>query len=158
MSEMVIIAICFSDTGNDEVEDFIAAVVDEDVTAALKEKQALTKVMKDERMKALFSMFDLDADGSVDFKEAATGFYKFSHDLEGAAGTAVAALLLFDDDRNETLEYAEFSRFILQLIEASGSSFDEAILKMTKAAAVPADLTPDEIMEQIKTLAVAAGE
>ena len=55
-------------------------------------------------------------------------------------------------------EVRELYHAYKQGVEASGSSFDEAILKMTKAAAVPADLTPDEIMEQIKTLAVTAGE
>mmetsp|Transcript_2578 Transcript_2578/g.4362 ORF Transcript_2578/g.4362 Transcript_2578/m.4362 type:complete len:108 (+) Transcript_2578:3-326(+) len=107
-------------------------------------------------MKALFHMFDLDADGSVTFAEVATGVYKITHDVDEAAGTAMAALLLFDDDGNATLEYEEFTRFILKLIEASGSTFDESILTLTKVAAEPADMTTEEIMEQIKAKAGAS--
>mmetsp|Transcript_11100 Transcript_11100/g.17818 ORF Transcript_11100/g.17818 Transcript_11100/m.17818 type:complete len:307 (-) Transcript_11100:92-1012(-) len=156
LSEMLIISVVFSDSGNDEVEEFIAAMAEEDVTEALKEETKLAKIMNDERMKALFHMFDLDADGSVTFAEVATGVYKITHDVDEAAGTAMAALLLFDDDGNATLEYEEFTRFILKLIEASGSTFDESILTLTKVAAEPADMTTEEIMEQIKAKAGAS--
>eukprot|EP00536_Pseudo-nitzschia_multiseries_P005989 jgi/Psemu1/303770/fgenesh1_kg.122_\ len=41
----------------------------------------------------------------------------------------------FDDDKNELLDYSEFTRFILQLITSTGSSFEEAIYIMIKSAA-----------------------
>lgn len=153
MSEMLIFSILFSPS--DDMEDFVSALVDEDITAALQQEEALTKVMADERMKLLFHVFDLDADGTVDFKEVVTGLYKYTHNLEESSATAVAALLLFDDDGNRTLDYAEFTKFILQLVAEAGGSFDDAILSLTMLASEPADLTPEEIMDKVKAMVAA---
>merc|ERR1712238_146652 len=101
--------------GNDEVDNFVAAIADEDITLALQQSEILTKVMNDDRMKVLFHLFDLDNDGSVDYMEVVLGLYKITHQLDDAATTAFVALL----------------------------TFDEAIFQMTKASA--ADDTKDEI-------------
>lgn len=155
LAEMLILSVVFSDSDT-EVDDFMSAVVDEEITLALQEKEALTKVMADDRMKVLFNMFDLDTDGAVDFVEVAMGIYKMKQDLDEAAGTAVAALLIFDDDQNAVLDYEEFTRFIIQLIHATGQTFDEAAFSMTKAAAEDIEMTKEEFLEKIRLSAAAS--
>jgi len=154
LSEMLILSVVFSDTGNNEAEEFMATIADEELTLALKEQEALAKVMADERMKALFHIFDLDSDGSVDFVEVAMGLYKIKDDVDEAAGTAFMALLMFDDDHNTVLDYEEFTRFIVQLINTWGQTFDEAVFTMTKAAAEDSDMTKEEFLEKIRASGV----
>lgn len=155
LAEMLILSVVFSDSGNTEEDEFMALIADEQLTLALQEQEALTKVMEDERMKVLFHMFDLDADGAVDFVEVAMGLYKLKDDLDEAAGTAFAALLMFDDDHNTVLDYEEFTRFIVQLIKASGQTFDEAVFTMTKAAAEDNGMTKEELLKKIQESAAA---
>lgn len=139
MSEMLIISVLFSDSGNTEQENVAAEILQDDLTAAIQEEEKLRKVMADERMKALFHLFDLDASGSVCFQEVVMGLYKITEDLEEARITAVGALMMFDEDGNQNLDYAEFTKFILKLINAAGLTFDEAIFNMTVAAAGSGD-------------------
>jgi len=144
VAEMLILSVTFNvEDGNDEVDNFVAAIADEDITLALQQSEILTKVMNDDRMKVLFHLFDLDNDGSVDYMEVVLGLYKITHQLDDAATTAFVALLTFDEEGNAKLDYEEFTRFILELMSAMGQTFDEAIFQMTKASA--ADDTKDEI-------------
>merc|ERR1712224_54556 len=143
LSEMLILSVVFNDTGNNEEEELFAAIADEEITLALKEEGALAKVMDDDRMKVLFHLFDLDSDGSVDFVEVVNGLYKITEDLDEAAGTAIAALMMFDEEGDAEFSYEEFTRFILRLISATGQTFEEAIYSMTKAAAEDSDMTKE---------------
>jgi Ca2+-binding EF-hand superfamily protein len=154
LSEMLIIAVVFNHFGNDDVEEFAATMMEEDITAAIQEEEKLRKFMKDERMVALFHLFDSDMSGSVSFQEVVMGIYKITENLDDATATAVAALLLFDDDGSQTLDFAEFTKFILQLIAASGIPYEEAIFGLTEAAAKddPADLTPEELNKRLANL------
>jgi len=152
LAEMLILSVVFSE-GNDDVDNMFAAIAEEEITLALKEEEALAKVMNDDRMKVLFHMFDLDSDGSVDLIEVVNGLYKITEDLDEAAGTAIAALMMFDEEGNAEFSYEEFTRFVLQLISATGQTFDEAIYSMTKAAAEDTDMTKEELLEKIRALA-----
>jgi Ca2+-binding EF-hand superfamily protein len=67
------------------------------------------------RMKALFHLFNLDASDLVSFQEVVTGVHKITEDLDNAVITAVGALLICDEDGNQVFDYAEFTKFILQL-------------------------------------------
>jgi Ca2+-binding EF-hand superfamily protein len=154
LSEMLIISVVFNDVGNDDAEDFAAALIDEDVTAAIQEEEKLRKFMKDERMVALFHLFDSDMTGSVSFQEVVMGIYKITEDLDNAAATAVAALLVFDEDGSQTLDYAEFTKFILQLIAASDAPYNEAIFTLTEAAAKddPENITIEEVNKRLSSI------
>jgi Ca2+-binding EF-hand superfamily protein len=154
LSEMLIISVVFNDIGNDDVEDFAATLMEEDITAAIQEEEKLQAFMKDERMVALFHLFDSDMSGSVSFQEVVMGIYKITENLDDATATAVAALLLFDDDGSQSLNYAEFTKFILQLIVASEIPYDEAIFGLTEAAAKddPENLTPEELNKRLASL------
>ncbi|KAG7362322.1 EF hand domain containing protein [Nitzschia inconspicua] len=154
LSEMLIISVVFNDVGNDAVEDFTASLLDEDITAAIQEEEKLRKFMDDERMVVLFHLFDSDMSGSVSFQEVVMGIYKITEDLDGAAATAVAALLLFDDDGSQTLDYAQFTKFILQLIAAADMPYNEAIFSLTEAAARddPETLTMEELNKRLSSM------
>jgi Ca2+-binding EF-hand superfamily protein len=115
MSEILIISVLFSDTGNDDLENLVATMAEEDITATVQEGEKLRKVMEDARMKALFHLFNLDASGLVSFQEVVTGVYKITEDLDNAAITTVGALLIFDEDGNQVLDNTEFTKFVLQL-------------------------------------------
>ncbi|KAG7345870.1 EF hand domain containing protein [Nitzschia inconspicua] len=154
LSEMLIISVVFNDVGNDSVEDFTASLLDEDITVAIQEEEKLRKFMDDERMVVLFHLFDSDMSGSVSFQEVVMGIYKITEDLDGAAATAVAALLLFDDDGSQTLDYAQFTKFILQLIAAADTPYNEAIFSLTEAAARddPETLTMEELNKRLSSM------
>jgi Ca2+-binding EF-hand superfamily protein len=156
LSEMLIISVVFGDVdGNDDVENAISALFEEDITAAIQDEEKLSKVMKDERMVALFHLFDLDMNGSVSFQEVAMGMYKITHDLDSSATAGVGALLMFDDDGNQTLDYKEFTKFILQLIGATGMAYEDAIFSMTEAAASEdTDITPEQLNEILSKMIV----
>lgn len=152
LAEMLIVAVTFEE-GNDEVENLFTALADDDITVALQDDLHLAKVMDDERMVTLFHMFDLDADGSVDFLELVRGLYKITDALDDAATTAVVALLAFDEDGNEQFDYQEFTRFILKFMVAMGNdgscSFDESIFEMTKAAAQDNTISDDDLKQKL---------
>jgi len=144
LAEMLILAVTFED-GNDAVEQTLLSIAEDDITEALKDEVQLAKVMDDERMRALFNLFDLDSSNSVDFIELVRGLYKITNQLDEATTTAVVALMQFDDDMNDKLDLLEFSRFILNLISIMGEKFDECIFKFTKAAAEENKISDEEL-------------
>lgn len=145
LAEMLIISVLFSDSGNDECEEFYANLLEDDIALAVKEEGALKQVLKDERMKALFHLFDLDCDFFVEFREIIVGLYKIVNDLGEATIQALGAIVVFDDDGNSRLDYTEFTRFILHLIQSQGSNFDEAILNLTTCASQQSDISPEDL-------------
>jgi len=144
LAEMLILSVTFNvEDGNNNDDNFIAAIADEEITLALKETEILQKIMKDDRMKVLFHLFDLNNDGSVDYMEVALGLHKITHQLDEAATTAFAALLAFDKKGNTKFDYEEFTRFILELMSAMEQTFDEAIFQMTLKASAADDTDTD---------------
>jgi hypothetical protein len=134
LAEMLILSVVFSDRGNDEEENLTASIAEETITRALKEQEALVEVMKDTRMKALFHLFDLDADGSVDYPEVVMGLYKITEDLAVGAGKADVAMSLYDDEGNDLLDYEELSS------------------RPRRQQRDPDNMTKDEVMRKIKEL------
>jgi hypothetical protein len=58
---MLIISVVFNEAvGNDDIENVVGSLIEEDITAAIQEEEKLIKIMKDERVVALFHLFDLD--------------------------------------------------------------------------------------------------
>jgi len=172
VAELLILSVVFADdpsgaigNGNDNDNDNndepdspypegTEQLCEETIKRALKEEEALLQVMEDDRMRALFHLFDLDADGSVDFAEVVVGLYKMTEDLVSSGGTASAAMLLFDDEKNQLLDYSEFTRFVLLLIDSTGETFDDAIFTLTKSAASESDgpehVTKDTVLEKLR--------
>ena len=112
------------------------------------------RIFAEEKHLNIFHLFDTDADGTVDFQEVVMGIYKITDDLDSAARAAVAALLIYDEDGSKTLDYAEFTSFILELITAAGLTFNEAIFNFTQAAAEPDNITPEELSKRLAGMTV----
>eukprot|EP00536_Pseudo-nitzschia_multiseries_P005851 jgi/Psemu1/286061/fgenesh1_pg.118_\ len=169
VAEMFILSVVFAEDGDEDALDEPKSpypegtekLCEDTLAKAQKEEAALRKVMDDDRMLALFHLFDLDGDGSVDFAEVVIGLYKMTEDLVSSGTGANTAMGFFDDDKNELLDYSQFTRFILQLITSTGRSFEEAIYIMTKSAASDEGgaehLTKDTVLEKLRA-AIAENE
>ena len=148
VSEMMVMAVIFSKTGNTFEENVAGAIVSEDMTAVVKEEEKSRKILVDKRMKALFDLFDTDGNGSVDFKEVVMGMYRLSEDLEDSSKAAMVALFLFDENHSRSLDYEQFAKFIINIVAASPEhiEFDDVADAMTKAASEPVTITTDELL------------
>jgi Ca2+-binding EF-hand superfamily protein len=111
LSEMLIVQVLFSSTGNSPEESSVAEVIAKEITEQVMLDEALTLryAMKDRRMKALFNVFDEDGTGSVDFKDVVVGMYKLMDGIDEASHAAVTALLLLDE-KNQELFRTKISR------------------------------------------------
>lgn len=153
ISELIVLQVLFSPTANTFEEEVAGHVVQETgaMDEAIKETKELNEAMLDERMMALFKLFDLNNDGQVEFKEIAIGLNKMTMDMDASAKSALSALLLFDRDDKRTLDYEEFTMLILNLVAAGGKdvSFDDVADAMTLAACMPAVMTEEDLAELI---------
>mmetsp|Transcript_23920 Transcript_23920/g.27245 ORF Transcript_23920/g.27245 Transcript_23920/m.27245 type:complete len:154 (+) Transcript_23920:47-508(+) len=86
-----------------------------------------TSALSDERMKTLFSMFDQDSDGTIDFTELATYLYKIREDMSEATNEAIQFFLMLDKDDKRRLEFKMFVRLILHIFAGEGMNFFEAV-------------------------------
>jgi len=154
LAEMLILSVVFSTKGNDDEDNVRAVIADETITLALQEEEAMLKLMCDGRLEVLFHLFDLDADGLVDFNEVVMGLYKITENLDAAAMVAVASMMEFDENQDANFDYMEFSRFILEIIAGMGTPFNEAIYEMTKLVAKgePDDTTMEELNLKLKNM------
>ena len=133
LAEFLILQNLFSDSGNDLVEELAAELVNDDINEAVMVKEEFFNALTDPRMVVLFSLFDMDGSGSVDFKEVAIGMFQLTDDMEDAARTAVVVLLMLDKDDKRMLNYEEFANLMLHVVTAAGKKFDEMADKMTLA-------------------------
>jgi len=147
ISELLVMQVLFSESGNSDLENLAGALVSEEVTEAIKEEEEAQNVMSDVRMKALFMLFDADGSGSVDFKEVVLGMFKITEDIEGSSKAAIMALLLFDEDSSRSLDYEQFARFMIQVVAAAPEhlTFDDIADSMTLLAAQDIEMTSEEI-------------
>lgn len=101
-------------------------------------------ILNDERMQALFVLFDKDADATVDFKEVAVGLYPLTKNMGEAAKNAAGLLLMVDKDDQRELTYEQFVKLMLAVSGAFGMTFDELADQLTLALANAADQDVDE--------------
>lgn len=149
LSEFLILQNIFSESGNDFVEDLAGALVSEDINEAVLAKEEFFDASTDPRMMVLFNLFDLDGDGSVDFKEVAIGLYRLTDDMEDAARMAVVVLLMFDKDDKRTLNFEEFAKLMLHVVTAAETKFDDMADKMTLAMVSKKEVTDDDVVNLI---------
>lgn len=120
-------------------------LVDEAAILVLEEKKEslshddakeIRLAVKDERMQALFRVFDQKDNGVVDFHEIVVGFYKAFPSLDDASHAAVSALLLFDEKEKRELTYQEFARLMLNVTASAPDhiTFDDVADSLTRNA------------------------
>lgn len=153
VSELIVLQILFSPTGNTFEEEVVGHIAQETgaMDEAVEETKTLNAAMLDKRMLALFALFDLNDDDQVEFKEIAIGLNKMTMDMDASAKSAFAALLMFDRDDKRTLDYEEFSMLILNLVASGGEdvAFDDVADAMTIAACMPAIMSEEDLVELI---------
>lgn len=112
------------------------------------EKQAYHKATHDERMKALYKLFDFTHDGQVSFKEVVLGLYKLTDEIEGTTSkAAVEALLVMEANDSRSLTYEQFGKLIMNVVAAHPDDvkFEDIADKLTKLAAEPHVFDADNV-------------
>lgn len=145
LAEFLILQNLYSDTGNDLVEELASELVIDDINEAVLVKEAFFNALTDPRMLVLFSLFDTDGSGSVDFKEVAIGMYQLTDDMEDATRTAIVVLIMLDEDDKRMLNYEEFANLMLHVVAAAGKKFDDMADKMTLAMVSEKEVSEDDI-------------
>mmetsp|Transcript_16377 Transcript_16377/g.35580 ORF Transcript_16377/g.35580 Transcript_16377/m.35580 type:complete len:450 (+) Transcript_16377:31-1380(+) len=147
LSELLVMQVLSSDSFANPLEEAIGDMISEPLDEAVMEAEIFRTALTDERMVALFTLFDVNNDNAVEFKEVALGLYKMTDDMEESSRAALAALLMYDEDENKTLDYVEFTKLVLNVISTAPDdvSFDEMIDDMLKAAAMPAIMSEEDL-------------
>ena len=147
LSELLVMQVLSSDSFANPLEEAIGDMISEPLDEAVMEAEIFRTALTDERMVALFNLFDVNSDNAVEFKEVALGLYKMTDDMEESSRAALAALLMYDEDENKTLDYVEFTKLVLNVISTAPDdvSFDEMIDDMLKAAAMPAVMSEEDL-------------
>lgn len=109
-------------------------------------EQEFKKALVDQRMHALFNLFDVENNGGISFKEVVLGLYKITDGLDTTSKAAVDALLMFDED-NRLLNYEDFAKLIINFVAASQKNvkFSDVADSMTRHAAQPMKMNADEV-------------
>ncbi len=106
-------------------------------------------MLNDERMQALFILFDKDADSTVDFKEVAIGLYPLTKNMGEVTKNAAGLLLMVDKDDQRVLSYEQFAKLMLAVSGAFGMTFDELADQLTWELANQTTQINDAIMQEI---------
>jgi Ca2+-binding EF-hand superfamily protein len=149
LAEFLILQLLFSQGGNDPLEEAVGELVSKDIDEAVKKTSEFYDALTDERMLALFNMFDLDGSGDIDFKEVAIGLFKLSKNMKESASAAVELLVMLDRDDSRTLDFEEFARLILNIVAAGDMKFDEVAYGLTLIMVEPANVTEEELAQLI---------
>lgn len=149
LAEFLILQLLFSEGGNDPLEEAVGEFISKDIDEVVKKTSEFYAALTDERMLALFNMFDLDGSGDVDFKEVAIGLYKLSRNMEESASAAVELLVMLDRDDSRTLDFEEFARLIINIVAAGDKKFDEVADELTLIMVEPAVLTEEELAQLV---------
>lgn len=150
LSEILVMQVLFSESGFTPMEETVADAISDEVTEAIKD-EGLRHAMKDRRMKALFSVFDENEAGAIDFKDVVVGMYKLMEDIDEASNAAVTALLLFDEEEKRELQYKDFCRLMLNVVASSPDNitFDDVADTLTRNAIdMSSGVTSDYVMEK----------
>lgn len=149
LAEFLILQILFSETGNDEKEAMAVAMISDEINEAVLEKEEFFDALTDPRMQTLFGLFDMDGNGSVDFKEVAVGLFQLTDDMEAAASTAVTVLLMLDEEDKRTLNFEQFAKLMLHVVTAAGKKFVDMADKMTLALISTRSVSQEDISKLV---------
>jgi Ca2+-binding EF-hand superfamily protein len=129
-----------------ETEEEVKEIEEEAIDVAA---MAASIGMVEERVKILFDLFDGDRDGLVEFAELVAGLFQITSDLEGSSKAATMALLLFDKNEAKTLNFKQFTKFLVAVSATMSDaiSFDDIANSITMSAIKDEGLSKEEIGE-----------
>ena len=134
LAQIMIMAIVF-----EEQYSLSSAMATAEKLENVAERQALQKASVDERMKALYKLFDFENNGIVSFNEVVLGLYKITEDIEGTSKVAVEALLVMEEEDTRDLTFEQFAKLMMNVVAAHPENvrFEDIADKLTIMAAQP---------------------
>ncbi|CAB9512864.1 Stress-induced-phosphoprotein 1 [Seminavis robusta] len=148
LSEFLILQLLFSPEGNNPIEELVGAVAAEEIDEQVKETSEFFRAATDDRMMALFRLFDMDGDGTVSFSEIALGLFKLSNSsIEDSTNSAVELLIMVEKDDSRELDFESFTRLILNFCAVGGMRFDEVADGLTILMCQPTVMTEQEMAQ-----------
>jgi Ca2+-binding EF-hand superfamily protein len=82
-------------------------------------------ILTDKRLVDFFKFFDKDGSRILSFSDVAVGLYLATRDLDESVQKKIAPLLMIEKDDKRSLGYEQFSRLIMVIVAAAGSTFDD---------------------------------
>mmetsp|Transcript_9613 Transcript_9613/g.14086 ORF Transcript_9613/g.14086 Transcript_9613/m.14086 type:complete len:562 (-) Transcript_9613:233-1918(-) len=125
MCEYILMNVIFSANRNTAEEDAQAEKNAIMVDEIVKKKGRLFDALSDTRMMDLFTMFDQDGNGDIDFKEVANGIFKMKDIFAKSTQQVVHLMIMYDRDGNRTLDYDEFAWLILGICAIGEAEFGD---------------------------------
>lgn len=127
--EFLVYQILFST--QDDLED---RMLDQNkLTSKVKEREKAMDAVDDPRMIALFNLFDSSGDGKIDFKEVACGLYPLTKNTKETVKKTTNLLLMLDQNDKRELDIEGFSRLMLSISTAMGTTYEEIADELTIA-------------------------
>jgi len=127
LAEFTLMQVIFSESGNTSTEKEALEIRGEEIDKAVKALEIYQGIYKDVRLVELYELFDVDGDGTIEFKEVALGMYKITGDMAIASKSALHLVLMTDQNGNRRIDYPEFVRLILQVCTVAGEKFEDII-------------------------------
>lgn len=106
----------------------------------------MLETLADRRLHLIFDLWDTDGNGTISFSELCLGLRSLQtgQKIEETAADAACAMLAFDEDRDQTIDRAEFADFIYRFCNVSGYDFDKVADELVLVAAIKED-KPEEV-------------
>jgi Ca2+-binding EF-hand superfamily protein len=126
-------------------EEFVDETVNEDDDEESIEEAdgELFDILMNPQLGDLFQLYSSNTtDGgkaAIPFKEVALAVYQLSQDVDETARTAIKLLLMMDLANERLLDYSAFGRFMLAIVAAASSIFNEIAEDLLLIAENPAD-------------------
>jgi len=137
MAEWIVMTLTFSTGGHNQLEDAILETIEGSTAGRVKKQSIYISALSDERFLKLFTMFDQNYNGTVEYKEVAMGLYKLHGDMDKSTQEAMDFFLMLDKEDKRRLYYEQFVELILKIFAREGAKIfniiDDVIGKMNKA-------------------------
>jgi len=135
LSEFILMTVTFSESGNNKLEDAILESIEDESAREVKAKSIYISALSDQRFFKLFTMFDQNLSGTVEYKEVAMGLYKLHGNMDKATQEAMDIFLMLDKNDKRRLSYEQFVELILKVFAKEGVKIFDIIEMLIKKVA-----------------------
>lgn len=143
-AEFLVLQILFKDSKEDG-KDSVGQSEANSVFSRAKEKEDLSAMISDKRMRELFKLFDRDGSRELLFWDVATSLYPVTLEMDEAVQKAMGLLLMMDKDDKRRLDYDGFARLIMAIVAAADSSFDNVADDLMIAVTRNDSISPEDL-------------